>query len=127
VELTDVAAIDELYTSLRSLEFVRESLDAESGEPVVTKVKLHEYQVRKVFCKKELIARFPFCQRRNHSVRDLVYLRSFAVGGAVEPQSIIDCCCAMSHPVAGLILGRRAFGMLDIAATRQCKAPAGCC
>jgi len=45
VELTDVAAIDELYTSLRSLEFVRESLDAESGEPVVTKVKLHEYQL----------------------------------------------------------------------------------
>jgi hypothetical protein len=58
VELTDVAAIDELYTSLRSLEFVREALDAESGEPVVTKVKLHEYQVRNVFNKQELIARF---------------------------------------------------------------------
>lgn len=44
VELTDVAAIDELFASLRSLEFVRESAEDADGES--TRVRLHEYQVR---------------------------------------------------------------------------------
>jgi hypothetical protein len=44
VDLTDIAAVDELFTSLSALEFVREAA-GEDGVPVVTKKKLHTYQV----------------------------------------------------------------------------------
>lgn len=40
VSLTDAAALDELYDTLRHLSFVRESADGE-----ITKVALHEYQI----------------------------------------------------------------------------------
>lgn len=45
VDLTDVAAVDELFTALTNLEFVRETT-ADDGTVSVTKQKLHSYQVR---------------------------------------------------------------------------------
>ncbi len=46
VDLTDVAAVDELYASLGALEFVRQETDDATGDSVVSRVRFQPYQVR---------------------------------------------------------------------------------
>lgn len=76
VSLSDAAAIDELYDTLRHLSFAREGDDGD-----IMKLALHEFQVR--------IACIDWCEVVSLvGCLRLILQRMFADCGVVEPESI---------------------------------------